>query len=499
MADIYVRSTDGNNADSGATWALAKADLTGAAAIDAAGDRIFVSDNHAESTAGALTFALAGTFAAPVKVLCVDDAAEPPTALATTGTITTTGANSIIFTGYGYVYGLTFEIGTGASAAHFTMCSGYSAVSQIFESCNFRLNTTDNNARINTGSGGAGSEHGACINCGFLFSAQTQKLAIETPQFVIRGGSILSGSHASLTTFCEVSNGKSVLIEGFDFTHLPAAGNIFQINSGIGIARNCRLPASWTGAAGTTPTAMGGERRAELWNCDSGDTVYRMRILDALGTARDETTIVRTGGASDGDTALSWLVVSDADAEFSQFAFRCPEIYSERITSGLGASKTATLEILHFASAALTDAEVWAEVQYMGTSGAPLALIADDAVADILATAANQATSAESWDSLAAAYSAATNYVVGDIVRPTVANGAVYRLETDAGTTAAEPTWGTTDGGTTVDATGRTWRRCTRQKCAVTFTPQEKGVAIVTVCVAKASQTLYVCPKVTVA
>ncbi len=49
MANIYVRSTDGNDADSGATWALAKATLGGALAIATSADTIWVSQNHAET------------------------------------------------------------------------------------------------------------------------------------------------------------------------------------------------------------------------------------------------------------------------------------------------------------------------------------------------------------------------------------------------------------------------------------------------------------------
>mgnify|MGYP003394608494 FL=1 len=48
MADRYGRSTDGADGDGGTTWALAKATLAGLAAIDAAGDRIFLSQAHAE-------------------------------------------------------------------------------------------------------------------------------------------------------------------------------------------------------------------------------------------------------------------------------------------------------------------------------------------------------------------------------------------------------------------------------------------------------------------
>src|SRR3990167_9027284 len=96
MATLYVRSTDGSDADTGATWALAKASLAGAFAAASAGDTIYVSQVHAETQASAMTLTSPGTAASPVRVLCVNDAAEPPTALATTATVTTTGANTNI-------------------------------------------------------------------------------------------------------------------------------------------------------------------------------------------------------------------------------------------------------------------------------------------------------------------------------------------------------------------------------------------------------------------
>ncbi len=108
MADLYVRSTDGSDSDNGTTWALAKATLTGVAAIDAAGDRIFVSQAHAESTGSAVTLAFAGTPANPVKLICGDDAAAPPTAVATTATATATTTNGMTVQGSIDAYGITF-------------------------------------------------------------------------------------------------------------------------------------------------------------------------------------------------------------------------------------------------------------------------------------------------------------------------------------------------------------------------------------------------------
>jgi hypothetical protein len=92
----------------------------------------------------------------------------------------------------------------------------------------------------------------------------------------------------------------------------------------------------------------------------------------------------------------------------------------------------------------LTDAECWIEVQYLGTSGVPLGSFTSDAKADPLTAAANQTSSSETW---------------------------------------------TTTGLTTP----------IKQKLSVTFTPQEKGYIHAVIHLAKASISIYVVPKLTVA
>ena len=83
------------------------------------------------------------------------------------------------------------------------------------------------------------------------------------------------------------------------------------------------------------------------------------------------------------------------------------------------------------------------EVQYLGTSGTPLALFVDDAAADYITATADQADSSASW---------------------------------------------TTTGMTNPNT----------QKLNVTFTPQEKGFIHAVVRLAVASKTVYVDPKITV-
>lgn len=448
MANIYVRSTDGNNADDGSTWALAKATIAGAAAVDAAGDTIFLSDAHAESTAGAVAITLAGSQASPSRLLCGDDAAEPPTTIAATATITTTGANGITVSGWLYCYGVAFYCGTGGTSASVILCF-VSGDTQTFEGCEFRIvNTGSSTAAIQCESDAAGAPGNLrWIDCDVRFAHANQGIRLERSTFEWRGGSILSGGTSPSNLFLvggSSSRGVSAMVDGVDLSNGASTMNLVagaQARAAKFVFRNCKMPGSWSGSllSGT----IGNATRAEMYNCDSADTNYKVWVEDYCGSVKDETTLVLTGGASDGTTTLAWKMATSADAEYPLNVLRSPEIASEFLTS-TGSSKTATVEILHDSATALKDDEVWLEVEYMGTSGFPLALFASDAKANVLATAADQASSSATW---------------------------------------------TTTGLTNVN----------KQKLVATFTPQEQGVALVRVCVAKASYTLYVDPKVTIA
>jgi hypothetical protein len=205
------------------------------------------------------------------------------------------------------------------------------------------------------------------------------------------------------------------------------------------VIRNCKLPASWSGALNVSTNAYFGV--VEMFNCDSGDTNYRYRKATHLGTVQDETTIVRTGGASDGVTPWSLKMVSNANAEYPLLTLNSPE--RVQWNSTVGSPKTITVEFVHDSLTNLKDNEIWLEVEYLGTSGVPLGLHISDAAATILTTAADQADSVEAW---------------------------------------------TTTGLTNPNT----------QKLSVTLTPQEAGYFHYTVKLAKASTTVYLDPKATV-
>lgn len=430
----YLRSTDGNDGDSGATWALAKATITGLAAIDTSGDSLYVSQAHSESVAG-INVSFAGTLGAPTRLICANDAAEPPTAVAATALIESSGSNNIAMQGASaaYIYGITFNVGAGGSSGNFSS----TMANAVWEACNFQLANSGASATINlTGNGPAKAK-----DCGFKFANAGQTLRHDLGLLHLQGGSILAGG-TSPTTFIAPAAATNFLIEGFDFSNAAVGLNLVAsiVNRARGIFRNCKLPASWSGVLHSATPGI--DAIYEMFNCDSGDTNYRYRKAAQFGTIQDETTIVRSGGASNGATSWSLKMVSNANAIYPTNTLDCPE--RVQWNDLVGAPVTLTVEIVRDSLTALTDAEIWVDVEYLGTSGFPISSVSSDAPASVLTAAANQAVSTETWTTTG-------------LVNPN------------------------------------------KQKLVATFTPQEVGYVHYTVRLAKASATVYVDPKATIA
>jgi hypothetical protein len=443
MANIYVRSTDGSNADDGSTWALAKATLAGAQAIAVAGDTVYVSQAHAETDTSNLALLWAGTLANPIRILCVNDAAEPPTVLATSASLTRTGGAQIGFHGSIYVYGLRV---VSSANINLNNSDAVGRDAMVFDSCLLR----------------SGSNFVASANATDSAEVWLKNCQLRYPgagnyfqaggRIRISGGSIETGGITPTNMFYAGTSGRGgvVEIEGFDFSNFTSGFSFFQGANftvpGRMVVRNCKLPASWSGSL-ITGTITGYGARAEMHNCDSGDTNYRFRAQDYSGQIDSETTIYRTGGATDGTTPISWRMASNANTVFPAVLLESPELPAVWNTS-VGSSKTATVEIVQDGASALTDGEVWLEVQYLSASGFPLSSFVSDRKG-LLAAGTAQATSAAAW--------------TGDT--------------------------GTGPNGST------TWNTL---KLECTFTPQEAGYIQARVYLAKPSTTVFVDPKITV-
>lgn len=454
MADRFLNSGDGSDANGGTSWSDEKLTLvTGIAGIDAAGDRVLIDSAHTE-TAASLTYTCPGTNASPIQFLSVTPTGASGISALTAGATFTanSGGSGIGIGGCGYFYGLTWTMSTSSSAA---MAFGTQINdSQVHENCTFNCTSVGGSSVIlfgNTSAGGGGRVR--LINPTFRFGATGQRISF-TSQLIIQGGQwSASGTLNPTAVFLPYGassqgRGQTLHVEGFDFSNLNAAINLVGSGQGGAVARfyGCKLPASWSGAPIADGSLVAG-MRVEMYNCDSADTNYRVWIKEYAGAVVTETTIKRTGGASDGTTGYSMKLTTTANV-----AWPASSMYSQDLVvwnDTTGSAVTVTCEIVHDSQGAgsgsrFTNREAWLEIVGMANGSYPLVTVADDACADVITSAADQTDSSETW---------------------------------------------TTTGLTTP----------VKQKLAVTFTPQEKGPIIARVHLAKASKTLYFCPKLSVA
>lgn len=430
MALKYLRSGAGG-AGTGADWANAYTTMSAAAAGMAAGDALYVSEDHAESTAGVVTITFPGTAASPNKVLCVNHSGSvPPVSadLATTATVSTTGANALTLGGGAYFYGITFRTNAGGASGGgtLTLCSG--TVNQRFDSCNFHLLSS-------AGSTLAGTSGNVIYwnNCSIKAAAAgTAILLTNAAGLIWKNSTAVDGTGTLPTTLInDPARACTIYCENVDFSNLSSktlfAASSYAVKAFIA---RCKLPATVTIAG--TPT--GGPDRAEihLINSDSGATNYRTEKYSYAGTLTTETTIVRTGGATDGTTSVAHKIVTTANSSWS-FPFVSLPLFTVW-NDTTGSAITVTVYGIWGGGAVPNKEDIWIDAEYPSSSSFPLGAQVTSGNADVLATAANSSDTS---------------------------------------------TWG-----------GST----TKFKMAVTFTPQQKGPITVYVKAALASSTFYIDP-----
>lgn len=452
MAILYVRSTDGNDADNGSTWALAKATLAGAFTAASAGDTIYVSYNHAETQASQMTLTPPGTAASPCYVICVDDSAEPPTALATTASAETTGSNLLrITTGFALFYGITFRGSTSGTQGCVAIGAGQTLpLGFVFINCQIAVgagNTSSACFTLGSAASSADDNFVTFINTTLYFTHVNHNLSHTGGRFTwLNTPSAVLGT--AVPTFLyqaphSVGSGTA-RIHGVDLSALGSSKSLIKIDRGSAsevYLRNCKLGSS---VSLTTGSIVGsGGVITEFVNCDSTDTNYRYWYQDYAGTIEHETTIVRSGGASDGTTPISRELISSANSnKFYPLVLKDISIWNETT----GSSKTLTVHLVTD-NVTLTNQECWLEVEYLGTSGYPLSSFADDA----------------------------------DSITDRLLAGSASNL------TSSSETWTTTGLTTPV-----------KQQVSVSVTPQEKGPIRCRLVLVKPSTTVYVCPKVVI-
>ena len=396
--------------------------------FSAAGDTVFVSNSHAETQAAALAYNAtnSGSPARKTVVVCVDDSAAPPAALATTGSVTTTGANAVSWGYNTYTCGLVINSATGANATGMVLGG---STGNVFENCAFnKLSTSAANVTVGGGTGGDNEFR----NCTFTFGNAGDLLSLGLGRGRFVGGALADSGTTPTTLLTNGSTG-TYRFRGVDLSGVTGTLAALGTAPMDVYLESCRL------GSGVTKQPSGSNfpinLRLYLHNCDSGATNTSEYENAAAGIVQTETSVVRTGGASNGTTPLSWLVTSGANTSYYQ-----PLVTSEIVQwqDTTGNSKTAAVELT--TDTALTNADCWLEIEHPGSASHPLASVVTTRAA-LLATPVALTTSAATWGGAAKTY---------------------------------------------------------KYKLSVAFTPQMKGPVKARVYVARASTTLYVEPLIVI-
>lgn len=421
------------------TWTAPHKRLPNAIAWSTNGDRIFVSSDHAESQS--VTFNIQPLY--PSYIFSVDRTTGhiPPVAAdkLAGASVTLSGANNLALgiACTAYYWGISFILGASAESGDALNIAYGDFSNAQFDTCGFTLGGTGSGAAINFYQSSL-SVKARCDNCAFSLAKNDQFIRIENGRTEINNATFSGTASTSTQGLFDVLAG-SVKVHASDLSGLSSSTQLYSTNSSSTVAEieftNCKLPSS-IGLPNLDASAAD-QFLVRLINCDNGSTGYVNRWLTSAGTITTETTIVLTGGATDGVQGVSHKGVTNSSAnqlEPLQFP-----VYSTWNTS-TGSSKTATIEVQ--SNATLTNTDIWLEVEYLGDSGDPKGSVVTSRVDGPL-TSGNAPSSGATWAS-----------------------------------SVGSPSY---------------------QYLQVTFTPQKVGLVRARVFLAKASQTIYVNPHVTIA
>jgi hypothetical protein len=408
MANVYVRSGAGG-AGTGADWANAYTTLAAAGAAKAAGDDFWVAGDHAETQASAMTIAMPGTVASPNRIICVDHTGTvPPVSadLRTTATVSTTGANAISMTGFFYCYGIIFQPNSAAAGGGGSInLTGTAANQQRFDSCVFRCLSTAAGANVTSGANTAIYWN----NCSAKFGNVGDSIALSRSRFVWTNSPSAIDATGSLPTtlFAAIGAPAQVTLEAVDLSAISTK-TIFPTWGGAvqALLKDCKLPASVTISAAQAGGI--GQGDVTLIRCDSGAVNYRTEKHNYAGDQTTETTIIRTGGATDGTQGVAFKVITTANSRWAD-PFTCIPI---SIWNDSTSAVTATVYGIWGGGAVPKKEDIWIDVEYLGSALTPQGSVISSGNADILATADNT-SDASTWGGSTTAFKMAVTLTAG--------------------------------------------------------------------------------------
>jgi hypothetical protein len=319
MADSYVDFVNGDDGNDGLSWANAKVTLPAGVAVGGAGDRCFVKADAAQASidyiAGNRTVTLPGTVGNPSFIIGVKPGTtnEPPTASDLldrndqgTNKLPKFGSNnmSVNFSGsFVIIYGMLFESGaTGNINANTRSIKWFGS----------EIKTGQFNAS-------GAQNHNELFDCNVIFNGTGNRITLTGGATLEMYGGKFSGA-AIVHVINAPSQGIAKFI-GVDLSNI--AGNFVPFSGTPGInfdilVANCKVPSGFTMANGQGGN-WGYDLRAigcsNATGKGSGQSFLDFRRATYQGLAVAETTVVRTGGATDGASGShSWKLTPNVNS-----------------------------------------------------------------------------------------------------------------------------------------------------------------------------------------
>lgn len=260
------------------------------------------------------------------------------------------------------------------------------------KNCSLTLNSTGAVELSLTSAGNRGSKV-LYEGCTFTFGSSTTQsftATLGSVHCVIKGGSVVVGASIPTTLFTQ--RPALLEIDGLDLSAFGSGKTILGAEpiSAVTVLKNCKLGASVTKSA--TITSPG---QVNLFiNDDSGATNYLCTKDEYFGSQNVETTIVRTGGASDGTTSVAWKIDTTANSKWFCPFTSIPIAIWNNTTA---ATVTVTVYGIWGGGAVPNDDDIWMELSYMGASGTPVSTIVTTTKADNLASSSALTSDSSTW------------------------------------------------------------------------------------------------------
>lgn len=396
---VYATSATGNVASesitigrSGTTangWNNALVTAAAAIALAVAGDDFNLATSHAETQAASVTLAFPGTVASPNRIFSCGKTNAPAQGsdVAVGASIAVTGAFNLTVSGEFYMYGVALTSGSGASTTTLTVTTAAGGHT-ILEACPLKLNSSSASSTISFSGNATNGGKVELINCVMTFGSASQSVSGNNGVLIWRNtASALGGATIPTTLFKDGSRAVVVRLLGIDLSAAGSGKTLFGAAAVTRLAQlsNCRFGGSVVISA--TPTTPGS--RCEVVGPGTAASP-RMEVYDYEGTLVAESTIIRSGGASN-----TWKLVTTANAN-RQRPFACfEEVYQ------LAAGSPVTIDLntitdLNSDATALTNADVWIEAQVMDQAGFATTTLYSSAPANLLTAGATMTSGASS-------------------------------------------------------------------------------------------------------